>query len=161
MLLLLAAPAAQAQFTYTTNNGAITMTGYTGPGGAVTIPSAISSLPVNAIGDFAFAASGLTDVAIPHGIISIGDDAFLACEGLTSIAIPDSVTSIGAGAFALRSGPASVTIGGGAAAVGVGAFAYCINLVVPGGALQNSTSGEEGQRLRRREQRQWRITKMK
>ncbi len=39
LLLLLALPeAVQAQFTFTTNNGAITITGYTGPGGDVTIP---------------------------------------------------------------------------------------------------------------------------
>ena len=30
---------ATAQFTYITNNGAITITGYTGPGGAVVIPT--------------------------------------------------------------------------------------------------------------------------
>jgi nicotinamide mononucleotide (NMN) deamidase PncC len=35
LLLLLTLPAVvQAQFTFTTNNGAITITGYTGPGGA-------------------------------------------------------------------------------------------------------------------------------
>jgi hypothetical protein len=49
-LLLLAAPAAQAQFTYTTNNGTITITGYTGPGGAVTNPSAINGLAVTIVG---------------------------------------------------------------------------------------------------------------
>ena len=32
----------QAQFTYTTNNGAITITGYTGSGGAVVIPATIN-----------------------------------------------------------------------------------------------------------------------
>jgi hypothetical protein len=37
VMLLLAFPVAvQAQFTFTTNSGAITITGYTGPGGAVT-----------------------------------------------------------------------------------------------------------------------------
>ena len=36
--LLLMPSVAQAQFTFTTNNGAITITGYTGPGGNVTIP---------------------------------------------------------------------------------------------------------------------------
>ena len=51
-LLLLALPAVvQAQYTYTTNNGAITITGYTGPGGAVTIPSMTNGLPVTSIGD--------------------------------------------------------------------------------------------------------------
>ena len=53
LLLLLALPGAvpgavQAQFTYTINNGTVTITGYTGPGGAVTIPSTIAGLPVTA-----------------------------------------------------------------------------------------------------------------
>ena len=49
MLMLLALPApVQAQFNYTTNNGTITITGYTGSGGAVTIPSTINGLPVTA-----------------------------------------------------------------------------------------------------------------
>ena len=38
-------------YTYTTNNGTITITGYTGPGGAVTIPGTINGLPVTSIGD--------------------------------------------------------------------------------------------------------------
>jgi len=46
LLLLLALPAAvQAQFTFTTNNGTITITGYTGPGGDVTIPSWTNGYP--------------------------------------------------------------------------------------------------------------------
>jgi len=40
----------QAQFDYTTNNGAITITGYTGPGGAVVIPGTINGLSVTRIG---------------------------------------------------------------------------------------------------------------
>ena len=45
LLLLLVVPAvAQAQFTYETNNGTITITGYTGPGGAEIIPSTIAGL---------------------------------------------------------------------------------------------------------------------
>jgi hypothetical protein len=41
-------------FTYTTNGGTITITGYTGPGGAVTIPNTITALPVTTIADNAF-----------------------------------------------------------------------------------------------------------
>ena len=53
--ILLATPlAANAQFAYTTNNGTITITGYTGPGGAVTIPATITGLPVTTIGNYAF-----------------------------------------------------------------------------------------------------------
>jgi len=44
-LLVLALPrSCWAQFTFTNNNGAITITGYTGPGGDVTIPSIAGSL---------------------------------------------------------------------------------------------------------------------
>ena len=38
------------QYLYTVNNGTITITGYTGSGGAITIPSTINGLPVTSIG---------------------------------------------------------------------------------------------------------------
>src|SRR6476469_1324131 len=64
--LLAAAPGAlQAQFTFATNNGTITITAYTGFGGAVTIPETIDGLPVTGIGDSAFNLSTrLTQVTI-------------------------------------------------------------------------------------------------
>src|SRR6478609_7428726 len=63
-LLAFALPAvAQAQFSYTVQNGTITITGYSGPGGAVGIPATIGGLPVTSIGIFAFFAIGsLTSV---------------------------------------------------------------------------------------------------
>ena len=87
----------EAQFTWTTNNGTITITGYTGPGGAVTIPSTINGLPVTSIGDRAFLnCYSLTSVTIGSSVTSIGDYAFYDCTSLTSVTIPDSVTNIGA-----------------------------------------------------------------
>ncbi|MGA2660912.1 MAG: hypothetical protein ABSH34_25800, partial [Verrucomicrobiota bacterium] len=54
LLLLLMLPAVvQAQFNYTNTNGTITITKYTGSGGAVTIPSTIDGLPVTSIGSHA------------------------------------------------------------------------------------------------------------
>lgn len=54
--LLLGAPTlVQAQdYTYTTNNGTITITRYTGSGGEVSIPDTINGLPVISIGNGAF-----------------------------------------------------------------------------------------------------------
>ena len=69
-LLLLLTAAGQAQdFNYTNTNGTITITGYTGPGGEVTIPSTIDGLPVTAIGASAFANFGsLTNVPCFIGV---------------------------------------------------------------------------------------------
>ncbi len=87
--LSLALPiAAEAQFGYTTNDGTITITGYTGPGGAVDIPSTINGLPVTGIGWHAFIGTSLTSVTIPSSVSSIiGDDAFVNCRGLTAITV--------------------------------------------------------------------------
>src|SRR5690242_20155828 len=67
----------QAQFTFTNNNGTIAITGYTGPGGAVTIPDSINGLPVTAVEDFAFSGIGsMTSLSIPATVTNIGIDAF-------------------------------------------------------------------------------------
>ena len=111
LLLLLAVPAvAQAQFTYTTNNGAITITKYTGLGGAVTIPSTINGLPVTLIGSLAFNwCTSLTSVTIPGGV-DIGQYAFNGCTNLSSVTIGGGVTRIGLCAFAGCASLPSVTI---------------------------------------------------
>jgi hypothetical protein len=97
VLLLLALPAGmQAQFTYTTINHTITITGYTGPGGQVTIPNTLNGMPVTSIGDSAFQfQTTVTSVTIPNSVTSIGYYAFNFCAGLTSVTIPSSVTNIG------------------------------------------------------------------
>ncbi len=88
--LLAIAPAAQAQFNFTTNNGAITITGYTGSGGDVTIPDTINGLPVMSIGIEAFAGSTLTKATIPESVTNLtpwyyGIGAFDGCTNLTAI----------------------------------------------------------------------------
>ena len=60
----------QAQdYTYITNSGTITITGYTGPGGDVTIPDRINGLPVTSIGAYAFyGCTNLISVTIGNTI---------------------------------------------------------------------------------------------
>ena len=89
LLLLLALPAVvQAQFTCTTNNGTITITGYTGSGGAVTIPDKINGLLVTSIGGYAFwGCTSLTTITIPNSVTSIGEVAFCYCTRLTAITV--------------------------------------------------------------------------
>jgi hypothetical protein len=130
LLLLLTLPAAvQAQFNYTTNNGAITITKYTGPGGAVTIPSTTNGLPVTSIGEMAFwMCTSLTSVTIPNSVTRIGDDAFNGCSSLTSLSIPDGVTSIGNEEFSGCTSLGSVTIGNSVTNIGNYAFSSCTSL---------------------------------
>jgi hypothetical protein len=135
-LLLLALPAVvQAQFTYTTNNGTITITGYTGPGGAVTIPLTINGLRVTAIGDWAFYNDNggrpqpyvLTSITIPNFVTNIGSYAFAWWGSLSSAALGNGLISIGPGAFA-DCGLTTITIPKRVTSIGDGAFAYCGSL---------------------------------
>ena len=64
----------------------------------------------------------ITNLAIPNGVTSIGNDAFWDCSGLTSVTIPNSVTRIGHYAFNRCSGLTSVTIPNSVTSIGDDAF---------------------------------------
>ena len=90
----LAATYASLDYIYTTSNGTITITGYTGSGGAVDIPDTIDGSPVTGIGANAFlSCSNLTSVTIPAGIIGIGNGPFSVCTNLTSITVSTASTA--------------------------------------------------------------------
>ncbi len=129
LFVLLTLPAVvQAQFIFITNNGAITITGYTGSGGEVVIPDKTNGLPVTSIGEKAFyRCSSLTSLTIPNSITSIGAEAFESCFGLTSLAIPNSVTNIGDSAFA-ASGLTTFTFPNSVTSIGEEAFCDCSGL---------------------------------
>jgi len=137
-LLLSAAVAAQAQFSYTTNADAIsiTLTGYIGSDTDLAIPSAIGGLNVTGIGSNVFLGdTNLVSVTIPGGVTSIGDYAFSGCAGLSSVTIPAGVTSIGVAAFAGCAALANAAIPEGVASLGQGAFYGCVTLssvTIPG-----------------------------
>ena len=150
--MLLGLPAVvRAQFNFKTNSGTITITAYTGSGGAVTIPSMTNGLPVTSIGNGAFQNKAPTSVIIPDSITNIGSDAFFQCGtltnvtlgtnitdignsafyfcvGLTSIIIPNSVTNIEEEAFVICKGLTSVTIGKSVNSIGMEAFDNCTSL---------------------------------
>ena len=121
--LLFLSRAVQAQFTYTTNNGAITITGYTGPGNVVAIPSVINGLTVTAIGDYAFEGNNsLTNVTIPGSVLNIGYSAFEECYGLSNVTISVGVSNISNYAFANCNSMTSIAIPNTVGSIGYGAF---------------------------------------
>jgi len=146
--LLLAAPiAVQAQFTYTTNaDNTLTITGYSGPPWAVTIPTNINSRTVSTIGELAFYIyTNLTSVIIPDSVTTIENGAFIQCTALTNVTIPNGVSYIGAGTFEECASLTNVMIPASVISIDDAAFAFCANLNAITVDLQNpfysSTNG--------------------
>ena len=130
-LLIMAAPAAmQAQFDYMTNvDNTVTITGYTGPPWAVTIPTNINGLTVTSIGAGALDnIRNLTSVIIPNSITTIGDSAFSNCDSLTNVSIPNSVTNIGASAFEFCTSLTTIKTPNSVPIISEDAFSGCTSL---------------------------------
>jgi hypothetical protein len=153
LLLKLSAVAQSEGFTYTTNQGTVTITAYLGSGGAVVVPGKLNGLAVTSIGESAFAESAsLTSIVIPNsvsniennafyycinlasaiisnGVTRIGDNAFEGCYSLPKVTLPDSVTSIGNGAFYDCAGLVSLALPNSLTNLGNSAFGGCVGLV--------------------------------
>jgi hypothetical protein len=130
------------EWTYRLNESyEATITGYTGAGGAVVIPSSVGGYPVKAVGDgrppvFGYGNSSVTSVTIPDGVKRIGEFAFYQCSNLTSVTIGDDVVSIGDAAFNDCPSLTSVSIPPGVTNIGAALFWGCVNLesvVLPAG----------------------------
>jgi hypothetical protein len=130
-------PSSSLEFTCTTSNGQITITGYNGSAATVDIPATIDGLPVTSIGDTAFQGKSLTGVTIPSSVKTIGYKAFNGCHGLTTVTIPLGVTEIGDSAFSACS-LTTVTIPASVVRIGNNPFASCLNLTAITVAADNA-----------------------
>ena len=119
------------EFTYTTKNDAVTITGFIGDSTDIIIPSYIE----------------VDNVRTP--VRYIKDQAFSGLENLTSVVIPNSVKEIGYNAFNNCKRLGAITFGKGLTFIGKGAFANCIGLTeveIPKNVvtLETPNSWEEG-----------------
>lgn len=93
-------PTLQVQFTYSINGGAITLTGYLGSSGNVTIPDTIIGLPVTSLGSGVFYNNtNLTKVTISTNVSNIATDAFYGCTNLMGVYFQGDAPSVGASVF--------------------------------------------------------------
>ncbi|MCX6651306.1 MAG: leucine-rich repeat protein [Methanomassiliicoccales archaeon] len=155
--------AIEGDYEYTTSGSptVATITGYTGAGGAITIPDVLGGYPVVAINDSAFyicysltsvvipdsvktignetfcGCNAMTSVTIGDHVISIGKEAFRSCHHLTSLIIPDRVTSIEDRAFENCYAMTSLTLGSGVRIIGSGAFTSdpLTSVTIPSGVI--------------------------
>ena len=87
-------------FTLSAGGGAYSVTGYTGEGGAATIPAEYNGLPVKQIDSLgSTTAYKILTLNIPDPVETIGAEAFEYCYALISVRLPSSLTSIGMRAF--------------------------------------------------------------
>jgi len=118
------------QFTYTTNNGGITITGVTGndAGLNLTIPSTINGLPVTVLASNALAGGNFNIVSVPDSVTNIEDSAFSGCTNLGMITLGAGVVNLGQKAFYNCSKLASITLPDSLTSIADSTFFNCHNL---------------------------------
>ena len=93
--------ASEGDFTYTVSGDNATITGYTGNGSVVVIPSTLDDATVTEIGNSAFSGcTTIKSITLPDTIKSIGNSAFYGCSSLKNLVLPETLTFIGCGVIA-------------------------------------------------------------
>jgi hypothetical protein len=96
VFLLALSGVVQAQFTFTTNNGAITITGCSGNPVTLSIPGSTNGYPVTTIGSGAFnSLSKLTSITFPGSITNLSNGAFAYCSVLTGVYFQGNAPGLG------------------------------------------------------------------
>ena len=115
-------------WTYTSDESNVTITGYTGTNTDIVIPDMILNKAVVAIGDDSFYNLGITSVSFPSNLVSIGDWAFRYCFSLTNAVFPANLTQVGNFAFGSCFGLTSISIPKTLTTLGSCVFDACIGL---------------------------------
>ena len=113
------------------------------------------SLPatIEQIEDHAFEDSGLIEISLPWGLLTIGYGAFESCKKISNIVIPNSVSNIGEYAFAFCSNLESIVLSKQITKIENNLFESCIklrNVNIPQNVTEISNSAFESCRSLRR-----------
>lgn len=83
-------------YSYIIENGKAVITGYSGKGTSLSVPSVIDGYSVYAIGDSAFESNkNLVSVTLPEGLCEVRQNAFNSCENLSRINLPITLLRFG------------------------------------------------------------------
>jgi len=99
----------------------------------------VIGIKVESIGDYAFYNTGLTKVATPALLASIGDYAFADCSALTQLALKGGLITIGEGAFKNDSLLSTLTLPANVNDIGAYAFYGCSSIAsisIPAGVSE-------------------------
>ena len=121
------------------DDGTCKITGYTGPGGDLIIPSTLGGYPVSVVGGIIDIQNGvqydvfegnkrITSLTVSEGVRTIGNYAFKDCSNMQALSLPSSLERIEAFAFAWCSALTEITIPGNVAFVGESAFTGIFSL---------------------------------
>src|SRR5258706_5487263 len=104
LLALISLVSARAQYTFVTNNGAITITSYSGFGPVMNVPATTNGYPVTSISNNAITLPEtkfiLGTVTIPDSITNIGNNVISGCGNLTNLTLGNGLLSLGTTVFA-------------------------------------------------------------
>lgn len=119
-------------FSYTIENGTVTITDYIGERGkyfVINIPSSINGVTVAKIGEAAFQdCYWITSVSIPASVKSIGEKAFNNCRSLVTVILEEGLWSIGPSAFYGCENLVNITLPDSLDSIDRGAFSDCTSL---------------------------------
>ena len=110
-------------------NGYEELSGYTGEGTELVLPSSIEDTVMSGVASLAFKDNTkITSVEVPEGMRYIDVSAFEGCTGLKKITLPDSLTWIGGYAFSGCTSLETVVFGNQAVEIEGSAFRDCVAL---------------------------------
>ena len=137
-------------FSYTVSAGKVTITGYTGPKGEVTIPTTLGGYPVESIKAEAFSGnSNIVSIVIPDNLvtgdvvlkdmpnltavtlgnnITLSADAFSGCPAFEKLIFSDTVTAIPDNYLINNTVVKEIVLGSNVETIGVSAFENCTAL---------------------------------
>lgn len=127
-----------SDFAYTTENGEVTITDYTGTREHVLIPSEIGGFPVTALADKAFYEKHVTTVVVPDSVTEIGDLCFSGDNYLVSLTLPDGLAELSYGALESCYSLLDFDLPKGLKTIGEGALQaifYLTHLTIPAGVI--------------------------